>query len=284
MRGRERAEAEKRERHRNAGFFGQRVNFALRAGENDAVAGQNDRPPGLVDESERGVDFLLAREENRFPAMRLGSRGFPVENAGGLLGVLGDVQEHRAGPVGRRNLKGFAQRRSNFLGARDQIVVLGDRKRDSGDVAFLESVGPDHRAADLAGDANDRGRIHHRRGDPGDHVGGARAGGGHGHSHSSAGARVAIGHVRGALFVADQNVVNLGPGQRVIGRQDGAAGIAEYARDVQGLEGLPNNVGARESLALRLLIRWHIRPSLRHTRHPPMTGPPRISRISKQGH
>ena len=127
MRRRERAQPEQRERHRNPRFFGQRVHFALGAGKNDAVAGENDRPLGLIDESERGVEFLLTREENRLVAMRLGRRGFPIEIAGGLLGVLGDVQQHRARTVGSRNLKGFAQARSDVLGARDQIVVLGDR-------------------------------------------------------------------------------------------------------------------------------------------------------------
>ena len=275
------AQPEKRERYRDPALSA-RARTSRSAPERMMPwpARMTGRWAWLMRASAASISFWLGKED-RLAAMGLGGRGFPVENAGCLLGVLGDVQEHRAGAVGRRDLKGFAQRRGNVLGARDQVVVLGDRQRDSGDVAFLKSVGADHGAADLAGDANDRGGVHHRRGDPGDHVRGARAGGGYGHSHSSAGAGVAVGHVRGALFVPDQNVVDLGSGQGVVGRQNRAAGIAEYARDIQGFEGLPNDVRARKSLALGCLsVHSGRRSDIR--RHPPMTGP-RISG-QKQGH
>ena len=109
----------------------------------------------------------------------------------------------------------------------DDDVVLGDRHGDAGDVDFLKGVGAEHFAADLAGDADDRRRIEHGGGDAGDHVGCAGAGGGHGDADSARGARVAVGHVRGALFVADEDVVELGFAQRVVDGKNRAARIAE---------------------------------------------------------
>ena len=76
-------------------------------------------------------------------AADFGRGGFPIEFAGCVLRVLGDVHEHRAGTVGSGDLKCFAQARGDFLGARHQIIVLGDRQRDAGDVGFLKRVGAD---------------------------------------------------------------------------------------------------------------------------------------------
>src|SRR5260370_641811 len=55
----------------------------------------------------------------------------------------------------------------------------------------------------------------------------ARTRGGHGYTDSTAGARVAVSHVRGALFVAHENVVQLGFAEGIIDRKNRAAGIAE---------------------------------------------------------
>ena len=75
---------------------------------------------------------------------------------------------------------------------------------------LLERIGADQLAADLAGDADDRRGIHHRGGDAGDHVGGAGTGCRDGHADAAARARIAVGHVRGALLVANQDVVDVG--------------------------------------------------------------------------
>ena len=124
--------------------------FALGAGKDDAVPGENHRAFRLIDQRERFVEFLLRREKSRDFAVRLGSRGLPIEFAGAQLGVLGDVHQHRAGPIGSRDQESLAQARGDLLGARDQIIVLGDGEGDAGDVRFLKGVGADHRAAHLA--------------------------------------------------------------------------------------------------------------------------------------
>ena len=76
--------------------------------------------------------------------------GLPVEFARALLRVLGDVDEHRAGPAGRRDVECLANRRRDVVGARHQVVVLGDGQRDARDVGLLEGVGANQLAADLS--------------------------------------------------------------------------------------------------------------------------------------
>ena len=58
---------------------------------------------------------------------------------------------------------------------RHQVIVLGDGESDTRDVSFLESVGTDQLAADLAGDANDGRGIQHGGGNAGHHICGAGA-------------------------------------------------------------------------------------------------------------
>ena len=141
-------------------------------------------------------------------------------------------------------LKRLPQRRRNVRCLGDQEVVLGDRQRDAGDVGFLERVGSDQRFGDLAGDADDRNRVHHRVGDAGDQVGRAGPGGGQRDADLAARPRVAVGHMRGALFVADQHVANRVIEQCVVGRQDCPARIPEHRVHALFDEDRPEDVRA----------------------------------------
>ena len=134
-----------------------------------------------------------------------------------------------------------------------QIVVLGDGQRDARDVGLLKRIGADELASHLTGDAHDRGGIEHRRGDAGDHVGGARSRGRDGDTDLPTGSRVAIRHVRGALFVPHQHVMDLAVLQGVIGRQDRAAGIAEHVPHALSFETLPQYAGSGHASC------WHRR-------------------------
>ena len=106
--------------------------------------------------------------------------------------------------------------------------MLGHGQSDAGDVDFLERVGAEDFRGDVAGDADQRNGIEHGRRDAGNEIGGAGAAGGDGHADLARGARVAVGHVRCALLVTDEDVVNGKLAQRVVDRQDGSAGITEY--------------------------------------------------------
>ncbi len=114
--------------------------------------------------------------------------------------------------------------------------MLGDRHSDAGDVDFLKCIGAEEFAADLSGNADHWRRIKHGGGNAGDHVGGTRAGSRDGHTHATGGTGVAIGHVRSALFVAHQNVMELGLSDRVVDWKNRATWVTENVADTQVLE------------------------------------------------
>src|SRR5882672_7636096 len=159
--------------------------------------------------------------------------GFPVELRRGLLRIFGNVYEDRAGTAAAGDDEGFANRAGNVFGAGDHDVVFGDRHGDAGDVDFLKRIRAEDFAANLTGDAHDRGRIQHGRSDARDHVRGAGAGGGHGNADATAGAGVAVRHVRRTLLVAHKDVVQLRFAKRIVDRKNRAAGIAENFPDAQ---------------------------------------------------
>ena len=125
--------------------------------------------------------------------------------------------------------------------------MLGYGQRDAGDVDFLKRVGAEHLAGDIAGDADDGNGVEHGGGDAGDEIGGAGAAGGDGHADLARGARVAVGHVRRALLVAHEHVMDGELAQRVVGGQDGAAGIAEDVRDALAHQRGPEDFSAGEA-------------------------------------
>ena len=211
-----------------------------------AVPGEDDGAGRAVDQVEGVADVARARPVVGPVAGRLGLRGGPVEEARALLGVLRDVDQHRARTAGPRDVEGLAQRRRDLVRLGDQVVVLRDRQRHARDVGLLEGVGADERARHLAGDADQRRGVHHGRGDARHHVGGAGAGGGHRHAHAAAGAREAVGHVHGALLVPRQDVVDGVVRHRVVDGQDRAARIPEHVGDALPREALPDDPGAAE--------------------------------------
>ncbi len=244
MRGGESAEAQQCERDRDSRALGEVAHFFHGAGDDDAVAGEDDGPLGVMDQFESLLVFLRVGRQIGTVAGQLRLGGVPVEFAGGLLRIFRDVDQHRARAAGAGDVEGFANCAGHFVGVGHEVIVLGDGQGDAGDVGFLKGVGADELAAHLAGDAHDGRGIEHGGGDAGDHVGGARSGGSDGDADFTAGARIAIGHVRGALFVTHQDVVNLAVLQGVVGGEDGAAGIAEHVRDVFALQAFPENLRA----------------------------------------
>ncbi len=244
MRRGKRADAEERHRDGNAGALGELADKRHRAREHDAVTGEDDRPARAVDELERraavGVGDRGARHAD-VPGVRR-RRLLVVELARRLLRVLGDVDEDGARPARGRDGERLAHGLGDVLGARHQVVVLGDRQRDAGDVGFLEGVRSDEAAADLPGDADDRRRVHHRRRDAGDHVGRARPGRRDGDPDAPARARVAVGHVRRTLFVPHEDVPDRKVEHRVVGRKNGPARVPEDVSHALAHQAFPQNL------------------------------------------
>ena len=100
-------------------------------------------------------------------------------------------------------------------------------------------------AGHVAGDRDDRHRVEERRPDAGDEVGRARTRGAHAHADPTGHPRVAVGGVRAALLVADEDVAQLGVvAEDVVERQDHAARIAEEDVDALAQERLAQDVRA----------------------------------------
>ena len=204
----------------------------LAAGIDDAAAGIDHRPFGAGQQRHRFADLRrIALDARRVGDMhvRLARR---MIGAGGELHVLRHVDQHRAGTAGARDVERLVQHLGEIVDVAHQPVVLGAGPRDADGVAFLERVIADQMGRHLAGDADQRNRIHQRVGQRRHHVGGAGA---RGHQHDAGlagGARIAFGGVAGALLVPHQDVLDIALLEDlVIDRKHRAAGIAENVLD-----------------------------------------------------
>ena len=200
---------------------------------------------GGLDEGDGVADGGGFGAEHGVGAMRDGRGGFEGERRGGLLGVLGDVDEDGSGASLLRDLEGESDGGGDVFGAGDEEVVLGDGEGDAGDVDFLEGVRAEDFGGDLAGDRHNRNAIEHGGGEAGDEVCGAGAGGGHTDADAPGCAGVAVCHVGGSLLVTDEDVVDGGEfAEGVVDGEDGAAGIAEDGGGAFAGEGGPEDFGS----------------------------------------
>ena len=148
----------------------------------------------------------------------------PHELGGPLLGILGDVDEDRAGASGGGDVEGLGHARDDVLGTGDEEGVLDEGHRGPDDVGLLEGVRPDSAASDLPGDGQHGHRVHVGVTDGGDEVGGSRAGGGDAHPGATGDHGVSLGGMTSTLLVAHQDVTDLRRGEQgVVEGQDGAA-------------------------------------------------------------
>ncbi len=140
-----------------------------------------------------------------------------------------------------------------LLDVLDEPGVLDDRHRDPGRVDLLERVGADQRRAHLPRDADERRRVHPGVGDRRDEVRRAGARRRDRDADLPRGARVPLGHVACALLVPGEDVPHGRPARdRVVRRQDRAAGNAEDDLDSLQLEAAQDRVGAEHPNAARL--------------------------------
>ncbi len=172
----------------------------------------------------------------------------------GLLHVLGQIDDDRAGAPAAGDVKRFLDDARDVLDVLDEEIVLGARARDADEVRFLESVVADHRGRNLARQDDHRSGIHVGVDDSGDGVGGAGAGGDEHDAGASADAGIALGHVGRALFMADEDVLDLRVEERVVGREDGAAGIAEDYIDAFGNEALDDDLCSGKFFHLAIFL------------------------------
>ena len=70
--------------------------------------------------------------------------------------ILRQINHHRAGAAGFRDVKGFVHHTRQVFGFLDQIIMLGRGAGDAGGIGFLEGIIADQMRRHLAGQANYR--------------------------------------------------------------------------------------------------------------------------------
>ena len=117
--------------------------------------------------------------------------------------------------------------------------MLGARPGDADRIGLLKPVGADHEGRNLTRQHHNRNRIHQRIDQTRHRIGRARPRGHQCDTHLAGGARIALGHMDRALFMAHQHVLDVVLLEDlVIDRQHRAAGIAKdhlHALIFQGL-------------------------------------------------
>ncbi len=146
--------------------------------------------------------------------------------------VLGDIDQHRAGPAGRGDVERFFDGFGQLGDVFDQKIMLDAGSGDADRIHFLKGIIADQRGGHLAGDDHHRNGVHIGRGDTGDRIGDARAGSDQHRAGFAGGAGIAVGGVGGGLFVAHQHMFDIILDvDGIIDMQHRAAGIAKQVFD-----------------------------------------------------
>ena len=211
--------------------FGELLELLPGAGGEHAPAHVEERLAGAHQKRRRLFDLLGVALERRLVAGQVHRLRVRVGKFAAAH-VHRDVHEHGARTSGGGDVERLADDVRDVSRVGHEVVVLGDRDRDAGDVGLLEGIGAEHVARHLAGEDHERYRVHIRVRDAGDRVGRTRAARHDHHARLAGHARVPVGRVRGALLVSREHRADLARVvERVEAGQHHAARVAEYDID-----------------------------------------------------
>ena len=140
MRGGNAADAEQRHRDRDVARARRtRAPRRSRSEQDDAVAGEDQRPLGGVDQ--RAAPRAIASDSpaRSGRACGFGAAASQSNSHDVCCASLVMSMSTGPGPAAGARCETPRARRRDVLRARHQVVVLGDRQRDAGDVGFLET-------------------------------------------------------------------------------------------------------------------------------------------------
>lgn len=209
------------------GFGRQLVQLFHRTGGEDAAPRHNQGTLGLFQRRRRPGDLPGVAHYRGFVAAH--GNGFGVFKVDGLvLDISGDVNHHRAGTAGSRQIKGFLENPGNLAAVLDDVAVFGERLHGAGNVRFLEHVLAQLVAVHLAGNAHQGDGIHVSGGNAGNEVQSTGAGGGDTDLGPSGHPGQAVGAMPSHLLLPNQKMFNGAVQQCVVKGTDGGSGVAEY--------------------------------------------------------
>ncbi|EKM97043.1 hypothetical protein C211_04998 [Stutzerimonas degradans] len=223
----DRAPAHQRRDHRHADGLGELHQQGFGAGVVDAATGDDQRALGGAEHVDGFLD-LLAGCRRLVDGERL--VGIDVEFDLGHLHVERQVDQYRPRTTRAHHMEGLLEHARHQRRLAHGHRPLGHRLGDGLDVHGLEVFFVQAGTRRLAGDAEDRDGVGPGRVEAGDHVGAGRPRGADAHADvAGLGAGVALGHVRGALDVAGENVADT-----AIGAQGGIQRVDRGAWNAEG--------------------------------------------------
>ena len=201
----DRTMAHQRDTHRAVDLFQEFGQLGLGIGKNDSSTHIQHRLGGFLDQLDRllqgtGLDMQVV---GNIPLdLHFGILGF------GSSDILGNIDQHRAGPPLSGDMEGLPYRGCQFLDILYNIVVFGDRHGDTADIDLLETILAQQLGRNVPGEGNHGNRIHVCGSQAGDQVCRSRTTGGEHHADFSRRAGIAVRSMRRALFMAGQDMAN----------------------------------------------------------------------------
>jgi hypothetical protein len=214
--------------HRRLQPLGELDRLAHAVRKDHPAAGDDDRELRRGEQVGRRVEARLGAGAAQ---NRLGRGDFIVGLAVEI--VARNVELGRAA-LGRRHVEAAAEQLGHPRMLGDMGLISGDLREDRQLLGLLEAAEPDRRGAGLRGDRDDRRMRPEGGGDRGDEIGDPRPVLGDADAVAARGARIAVGHMGGALLVDGRDEPDARRRKQVERVHVGGADDAEDIRDALG--------------------------------------------------
>ena len=193
---------------------------------------QSQRTLGIVDELGCLTDSLhIQRRTIHVAANEVHLLRLPVNLLN--LCITREVEHHRARTATAGNIERTTDGPRNILRMAYLIRPLADRLCHTHEVNLLEGIGTQSTNSHLSGNHHYRRRVKHGIGHACQRIRGTRTTGHQGHTHLATDAGIALSGMDSTLLMTHQNVVETLllasriVEQRIVGRHNAAAGVAE---------------------------------------------------------